>query len=213
VSALADRLRLLVVTEPLPGAGRTVLDVVRAALRGGATAIQLRDKTATARESAELARRLREETLRAGVLLFVNDRVDVALAAGADGAHLGDEDLPLSAARRIVPPGFILGASADNLADVRAAAEAGADYVGVGPVFLTGSKPDAGEAIGVQRIARVAAGSPIPVVGIGGITAGNAGLVTAAGAAGVAAIAAVMRAPDPEAAARALVAATGPRKH
>jgi thiamine-phosphate pyrophosphorylase len=109
---LARRLRLIVVTDPDCGAGRDVVEVVRAALRGGAPAIQLRMKDAAAREMTALARALREETRAAGALLFVNDRVDVALAAGADGAHVGQDDLPVAAARRIAPPGLLIGVSA-----------------------------------------------------------------------------------------------------
>ncbi|HEU0051574.1 MAG TPA: thiamine phosphate synthase [Longimicrobium sp.] len=205
MSELADRLALIVVTDPDCGAGRSVVEVVRAALRGGAPAIQLRAKEMGAREMTELARALIAETRTAGALLFVNDRVDVALAAGADGAHLGDDDLPLAAARRIAPPGFLLGMSADSPEGARAAERDGADYVGVGPVYGTASKADAGDAIGTARIAEVAAAVRIPVVGIGGIAIGNARPVIEAGAAGVAVISAVVRAADPEAATRALV--------
>lgn len=203
---LRDRLRLIVVTDPDCGAGRTVADVVRAALRGGAPAIQLRMKDASAREMADAARALLAETRAAGALLFINDRVDVALAAGADGAHVGQDDLPVAAARTIAPPGFLLGVSAETAELARAAQADGADYVGVGPVYATGSKADAGDAVGAERIAQVAAAVRIPVVGIGGITIDNAPPVIRAGAAGVAVISAVMRAPDPEAAVRGLLA-------
>lgn len=199
------RLRLIVVTDPDCGAGREVVDVVRAALRGGAPAVQLRMKDAPAREMAALARTLLAETRAADALLFVNDRVDVALAAGADGAHVGQDDLPAAAARRIVPPGFLLGVSAETVELARAAEADGADYVGVGPVYATGSKADAGDAIGLGRITEVASAVRIPVVGIGGITARNAAAVVRAGAAGVAVISAVVRADDPEAAVRALL--------
>ncbi|HEX8692340.1 MAG TPA: thiamine phosphate synthase [Longimicrobium sp.] len=208
MSGLADRLRLIVVTDPDCGEGRAVLEVVRAALRGGAPAIQLRGKEMAAREMAELARALLAETRAAGALLFVNDRVDVALAAGADGAHVGQDDLPAAAARAIAPPGFLLGVSAEDPELARRAERDGADYVGTGPVYPTGSKAGAGEAVGVGRIAGVAAAVGIPVVGIGGIDAANAAEVVRAGAAGVAVISAVMRAPDPEAATRALLRAT-----
>ena len=204
--ALASRLALIVVTDPGVPAGRTVVEVVRAALRGGAPSVQLRAKDAAARESALLARELVVETRAAGALLFVNDRVDVALAAGADGAHLGDEDLPLAAARRIVPPGFLLGMSADSVEHARRAEREGADYLGVGPVYGTASKPDAGAPIGTARIAQVAASVRIPIVGIGGIHEHNTAPVIRAGAAGVAVVSAVMHADDPEAAARGLVA-------
>ncbi|HEX2077569.1 MAG TPA: thiamine phosphate synthase [Longimicrobium sp.] len=203
--ALAERLRLIVVTDPDCGPGRTVVEVVRAALRGGTPAIQLRMKDGPGREMAALAEALLAETRRAGALLFVNDRVDVALAAGADGAHVGQDDLPVAAARRIVPPGFLLGVSAETAELARRAEADGADYVGVGPIYATGSKADAGEAVGVGRMAEVAAAVRIPAVGIGGITLGNARPVLDAGAAGIAVISAVMRADDPQAAARALL--------
>jgi thiamine-phosphate pyrophosphorylase len=205
MSDLRDRLRLIVVTDPDCGAGRTVVDMVRAALRGGAPAIQLRMKHASAREMTELARALLAETRAAGALLFINDRVDVAIAVGADGAHVGQDDLPVHAARAITPPGFLLGVSAETAELARVAAADGADYVGVGPVYVTGSKADAGDAVGVERIAEVAAAVRIPVVGIGGITIDNAPPVLHAGAAGIAVISAMMRADDPEAAARALL--------
>ncbi len=205
MSALAARLGLIVVTDPRVAARRTVLDVVRAALRGGAPAIQLRAKEAGGREAAELAAALLAETRAAGALLFVNDRVDVALAAGADGAHVGQDDLPVAAVRRIVPPGFLVGVSAETPELALRAERDGADYVGVGPVRPTASKDDAGEAVGLARVAEVVAAVRIPVVGIGGIHAGNAADVLRAGAAGVAVISAVMQAADPEAAARALL--------
>ncbi len=204
-AGLAARLSLIVVTDPDCGAGRTVVNVVRAALRGGAPAVQLRVKEGGARETAELARALLEETRKAGALLFVNDRVDVALAAGADGAHVGEDDLPVAAARRIAPPGFLLGVSADTPEAARRAEADGADYVGVGPVYATGSKADAGEPVGVERVRAVVEALRIPAIGIGGIAAANARAVVEAGAAGVAVISAVMRAPDPEAATRDLL--------
>jgi thiamine-phosphate pyrophosphorylase len=207
---LRSRLSLIVITDPGCGEGRTIVEVARAALRGGAPSIQLRGKDQPAREQVELARALLSETRAAGALLWVNDRVDVALAAGADGVHLGQDDLPVQAARRIVPAGFLIGISAETAELAREAARGGADYVGTGPVYETGSKADAGSAVGCARIAQVAAAAGIPVVGIGGIAAANAGDVVRAGAAGVAVISAVMRAPDPEAATRELLrAATG----
>jgi thiamine-phosphate pyrophosphorylase len=205
---LAERLRLIVVTDPDCGAGRTVVGVVRAALRGGAPAVQLRMKNGPGREMIALAEALLAETRRAGALLFVNDRVDVALAAGVDGAHVGQDDLPVAAARRTVPPGFLLGVSAETAELARRAEAEGADYVGVGPIYATGSKADAGDAVGVGRMAEVAAAVRIPAVGIGGITLDNARPVTEAGAAGIAVISAVMRADDPEAATRALLRAS-----
>lgn len=204
---LAERLRLIVVTDADCG-GRDLVDVVRAALRGGAPVIQLRMKDGAARDMVEMAQALLAETRPAGALLFVNDRVDVAVIAGADGAHVGQDDLPVAAARRVSPPGFLLGVSAESVELAVQAQAEGADYVGVGPVYATGSKADAGEPIGLGRIAEVAASVKIPVVGIGGIAVGNARAVVESGAAGVAVISAVMRADDPESATRELLRAT-----
>jgi thiamine-phosphate pyrophosphorylase len=202
---LGRRLELTVITNARCGEGRALVDVVRAALGGGAPCIQLRAKTDTAREMVELARALREATHAAGALLIVNDRVDVALAAGADGAHVGDDDLPVPAARRIVPPGFLLGRSTETPQQAVQAREDGADYVGVGPVYETASKDDAGNPVGLARVAAVVRAAGIPAVGIGGIDAANAAEVVRAGAVGVAVIRAVMQAHDPAEAVRELL--------
>lgn len=205
-SDLREKLSLIVVTDPDCGLGRRVVEVVRCALAGGAPSIQLRAKDASAREMAELGRELLIETRRSGALLFVNDRVDVALAIGADGAHVGDHDLPVAAARRIVPAGFILGRSVDRVEEVPAAITEGADYLGAGPVYPTGSKLDTGPAMGLAELVKVSeAAGAVPVVGIGGIDRSNAAAVTGAGAVGVAVIGAVMRADNPEGAAAALL--------
>jgi thiamine-phosphate pyrophosphorylase len=204
---LARRLSLIVITDPACGAGRSIIDVVRAVLRAGAPSIQLRGKEMPARQQVELARALLGLTRPAGALLWVNDRLDVALAAGADGVHLGQDDVPLDAARRIAPPGFRIGISAETAELALAAERGGADYVGTGPVHATGSKADAGHAVGCERITEVARAVRIPVVAIGGISAANAAAGIHAGATGVAVISAVMGAADPEAATRDLLAA------
>jgi thiamine-phosphate pyrophosphorylase len=173
-----------------------------AAVRGGATMLQVRLKHAEARQLAEVTRAL---LAAVDVPVLVNDRADVALATGAAGVHLGADDLTVAAVRRMAPAGFIIGASLgsdDEVANARLA-----DYVGIGPVYGTASKSDAGTAIGIEEFSRLRALGERPAVGIGGITAATAGAVTAAGGAGVAVIAAVMRAPSPEQAARALRAA------
>jgi thiamine-phosphate pyrophosphorylase len=195
---LADRLSLIVLTDEAQARDGELLEVVRAALRGGAPAVQVRSKHATGRHMVELTRALLTETHAAGALLFVNDRVDVALAAGADGAHLGDDDLPLPAARRVVPPGFILGRSVETPEQAKVAEREGADYLGAGPVFATESKPDAGEPIGLVSLGRIADAVRIPVVAIGGIELGNAREVRQAGAVGIAVIRAVMQVEEPE---------------
>ena len=202
---LAERLRLVVVTDEAQAAPRGVIEVVRLALSAGAPAIQLRAKEQSARELAGLGRELRRETTAHGALLFVNDRVDVALAVSADGVHLGPDDLPLAAVRRSTPPGFLIGYSTDDPEEAREAEREGADYLGVGAVWATPSKEDAGESIGPDGLARVARAVSIPVVGIGGITVARARLLTGTGAAGIAVIGAVMGAADPGAAVRLLL--------
>lgn len=204
-------LRLIVITDPRLARAGSVEEVVRAALEAGTPAVQLRDKHATSRELAEQARRLLALTRRYGALLFINDRVDVALATGADGVHLGPDDLPVAEARRIAPR-LCIGFSTDHPAAARRAVRDGADYIGCGAVFGTTSKPEVGgERIGTDRLAEVVDSlrevGDVPVVGIGGITADNAAAVARTGAAGCAVIGAVMAARDPGVAARELIAA------
>jgi thiamine-phosphate pyrophosphorylase len=187
----------MVLTHREPACGRPLIDVIRECVHAGASTIQLRDKDADGRELAEAAAALLTVTRTAGALLIVNDRLDVALAADADGVHLGPDDIPLPAARAISPAGFLLGYSTDNPdAGARAAAD-GADYLGVGAVYGTHSKPGlAHEAIGPRRVAAVLRAAGLPGVGIGGIDADNAAAVMETGA-GVAVLSAVMAADDP----------------
>jgi thiamine-phosphate pyrophosphorylase len=207
---LLDSLRLIVITDRELAKPRAVKDVVDEILRAGAGAIQLRDKRASARALLDQAIRLREQTREWGALLFINDRFDVALAAEADGVHLGPDDLPVEAVRRVAPPDFLIGASTDEPEIARQVEAAGADYIGCGAVFPTSTKEDAGEVIGVEGLARVAAAVTIPVLGIGGVTAERARRIAEeSGAAGVAVIGAVMAAEDPGAAVRRLLGAFG----
>lgn len=174
-----------------------MLDVVAECLEAGCPAIQLRDKQGSAAHLYGQATSLRELTRSFGALLIVNDRLDVALAADADGVHLGPGDIPVNAVRRSVDPAFLIGYSTDHPATARLAAESGADYLGVGAVFGTTSKPGLDdEAIGPDRLGEVVRWSGLPCVGIGGITAENAGAVAAQGA-GVAVLGAVMQAERP----------------
>lgn len=205
--ALARRLRLVVITDRDLAGSRGVAAVTEAALRTGAPAVQLREKHLPPRDVLPLARHLRDLTRTAGALLFINDRIDLALAVRADGVHLGPDDLPLQAARRLVPPGFLIGYSADDPAIAREAVARGADYIGCGTVYATRTKADAGAAIGVSRLAEVARSVDAPVIGIGGITAERAGEVFAAGAAGCAVVGAVMADPHPDRAVRAFLRA------
>ncbi|PYP19992.1 MAG: thiamine phosphate synthase [Gemmatimonadetes bacterium] len=204
--ALVDQLRLMVITDPDLFKGRDPVGVCRAAVRGGATMIQVRWKDGTPSAVVELARALVDAL---PVPILVNDRVDIALAAGAAGAHLGWEDVPLTPLRPHLPAGFLLGISVGSADEAARAAGLPADYWSVGPCFTTPSKADAGPALGPEGFAALARLAPedIPVIGVGGITAVNAPQIISGGAAGVAVIGAVLSAPDPESAARALAAA------
>lgn len=193
-----------VITDRPAAGDRSLTEVVRAAVAGGATAVQLREKRATAREIIELGRLLHRISREADVPLIVNDRVDVALALNAEGVHVGQEDMPAPLARTLIGPDRILGVSAGSVEEARRAEEDGADYLGVGDVYGTPSKPDAGVPIGIEGIRQIAQAVTIPVVGIGGITVENVAPVIRAGAVGVAVISAVLGAPDPEDAARRL---------
>ena len=197
-------LGLYVVTDSGLSRGRSTVEVVAAAIRGGADAIQLREKDATVREQLALGRELRALTREAGVLLIVNDRADLAVALDADGVHVGADDLPPDLARAIVGPARIVGCSAGSVAEAIAARDAGADYLGVGAIYPTATKLDAGEAVGPELIAAIKEHVALPIVGIGGIGRDNVAAVMAAGADGVAVVSAVVAADDPEAAARDL---------
>lgn len=195
-AGLAARLRLVVITDPTLAAPRTVVEVVRAAVEAGAPAVQLRNKGQSARELLTVGRELRSITRAAGALLFVNDRLDVALALEADGVHVGPDDLTVAAVRAVAPPGFLIGRSADQLSVARQAVEDGADYIGCGAVYATTTKGDAGEVIGLDGLDAVARAVNVPVVAIGGITVARAAEVGRTRAAGIAVVGAVMAAGD-----------------
>ena len=195
------RVYLVAGSEDAP---RGLLETVEAALLGGVTAVQLREKSGTDLEILLTAERLRELCRDHDAAFFMNDRVDLALAAGADGVHLGVDDLPIPAARRIAGPEFKIGFSPSSDTESRSARLEGADYLGVGPIFGTISKSDAGAAIGLGLLKRRASIASLPVIGIGGIDADNAARVIQSGAAGVAVMSAILRANDPTAAAAAL---------
>jgi len=202
MSRFRECLRLYLVTDRDLAGGRPLAEIVRLALRGGVTAVQVREKSLGASRFLEEVLELQRVLAGTGVPLVVNDRVDVALAARADGVHVGQDDLPAAEARRLVGPSMLLGVSVATADEARRALDHGADYVSVSPVFLTPTKPDAELAVGLEGVARVrSAAGDAPVLAIGGINAGNARAVVAAGADGVAVVSAVMSAPDPEAAA------------
>ena len=188
----------MLVTDDVLVAGRDLVALAQAAVRGGVTAVQLRLKHASGRALVEAARAL---VAAVPVPLLVNDRLDVALAAGAAGVHLGPDDLPVVLARRVAPPGFVVGASVGS-ADEAAVARA-ADYWGVGPWRATGTKLAAGEALGAGGFRRIVAiAGRIPCVAIGGVRPEDASAVRAAGGAGVAVVSGILRAGDVEEAAR-----------
>ena len=190
-------LRLMVLTHPRPACGRPLADVVEECLEAGATAIQLRDKAASDAELYEQALVLGELTRAHGALLIVNNRFDLALAAGADGVHLGPEDLPVEVVRLHAGKDLLIGYSADDPVSGLLAANAGADYLGVGAVYGTSSKEGLeDEAVGPERVEQVLHAAGLPGVGIGGIGPDNAAAVFSTGA-GVAVLGAVMQATRP----------------
>lgn len=203
---LCDRLRLYVVIDP----SLCKLDpavVAEGALHGGATALQLRSKTLTDRDTLNLASQFAMLCKRTRALCIVNDRLDIALACGAQGVHLGVDDLPLNSAREIAGPDFVIGYSPETDEQASLSAGAGASYLGVGPVFGTASKSDAGPAIGLELLTSRRTRSGLPTVGIGGVNAGNAAEIIATGACGVAVMSAVTLSDEPAAATRAIARA------
>ena len=197
-------LRLVAITDDAEDHRPTLVERVAAAVRGGATSVQVRLKTASSREVVEITKAI---IAKVDVPVIVNDRADIALAAGAAGVHVGEADLPVAAIRRFAPEGFIIGASLGSDAELANARDA--DYVGVGPVFASDSKNDAGSAIGVDGFTKLAGLVTHPAVAVGGIDAERALQITVHGAAGVAVINAIFKADDPETATREIAAAIG----
>ena len=191
--------------------GRDLLALVEAAVRGGATVVQLRAKDLPARDFAALAQEVARRLASTGVPLLINDRVDIAIACGAAGVHLGQDDLPVPDARRVLGPGAVIGVSVNTPEEARRAAAEGADYVGAGPAFATSTKDTPLAVLGPDGVARIKRAAGVPVVAIGGITAANAASLAAAGADGVAVVSAVLGSPDPEGAAADLARAFGRR--
>lgn len=194
----------LVTSQTLSG-GRTTTEIVAAALAAGVTLIQLREKEMPLREYVDLALRVRAMTAERGALLMINDRLDVAMAVGADGVHLGQEDFPVAAARELAP-GLIIGASTHSVEEAERAQADGASYVNIGPLFPTGTKQWAGEFLGIRGLRKIAAHVRIPFTVMGGIKREHIPELVAAGARVIALVTAVTQAADPEAAARELLA-------
>ena len=202
-------LRLNAIVDPERAGGHQLADLARACARGGATLVQLRDKRSATRPMIEEARAIKKVLANSGVPFVVNDRVDVAMAAGADGVHLGQEDMAVEDARQLLGPDAIVGLSIKSVAEADAAPLALVDYVGSGGVYVTASKQQNNPPIGPAGLARIIAAlrrraPDLPVCGIAGIDVNNAGEVIAAGADGVAIISALSLTSDPAAAARTL---------
>lgn len=175
--------------------GRTLLDCVREALEGGVTLVQYRAKTASSAEMYAEALQLKALCNSFNVPLIINDRLDIAMAVGAAGVHLGQDDLPCAAARKILGEDYIIGVSAHNPAEAKAALQSGADYLGCGAVFGTATKADV-QKLGTDGLAAICKAKGLPVVGIGGVTADNYREVRAAGADGAAIVSGILAQPD-----------------
>jgi thiamine-phosphate pyrophosphorylase len=195
---------LTLVADAAFASGRDLVALAEAAVRGGATVVQLRGKALSYREFLDLGLRAAGRLAGTGVPLIVNDRVDVALACGADGVHLGQEDMPLAAARRVMGPDRIIGISVNTAGEAAAAEAGGADYVGAGPAFATSTKDTGLPLLGPEGVRAIKRAVGIPVVAIGGISASNAAEIGRAGADGIAVISAILGAPDARRAAEEL---------
>ncbi|MEI8139438.1 MAG: thiamine phosphate synthase [bacterium] len=195
---------LYLVTSQALSAERTTVEIVRAALAGGVKLIQLREKSMPLCDYVKLAEQIRAMTSSAGCLLIINDRVDVALAVGADGVHLGQDDFPIPAARRLAPE-MIIGSSTHNVEEAVRAQNEGASYINIGPIYPTGTKVWKGEYLGLEGLRTIATVARIPFTVMGGIKKSHFPGLIAAGARTIALVTAVTAAPDPEEAARTLL--------
>lgn len=200
-------LRLMLVTDRPMARGRSLVEVVAAAVAGGVTSVQLREKTADTRRFVELARDLDALLRPLGVPLWINDRIDVALAAGIDHVHVGQSDMTPADVRRLMGPRAVIGLSITRPEELVAEDLAPVDCLGVGPVFATATKSDAAPALGLDGLAAIRRAGGLPVVAIGGIGPAEVAAVRATGVEGVAVVSAIMAAADPRAAARVLAGA------
>lgn len=200
-----DQLRLYLVTDRGLALGRPLEEVVAKAVEGGVSIVQLREKELDTRSFVELAASLKALLAPQGVPLIINDRIDVALASGADGVHIGQSDMPYSIARRLLGHDKIIGLSVENQAEVLEAEELDVDYIAVSPVYSTATKTDTAPPFGLEGLRRAVAATRHPVVAIGGMNRSTAGAVFEAGADGIAVVSAIMSAADPALAARELV--------
>ena len=200
---------LYLVTDRNHSCGRSLTEVVEEAVAGGVTCVQLREKNCSTRQFVEEGRALQKILTPKHIPFIVNDRIDVAMAIGADGVHLGQDDMEIIHARRILGPGYIIGISVESLDDAREATAAGANYLGVSPVFATPTKTDTAPPLGLDGLKTIRLEVDLPLVAIGGIKSENCASVIAAGADGLAVVSALMSAPFPRQAAVELRLAAG----
>lgn len=195
---------LYLVTDRELAGGRPLSQIVEAAIHGGVTAVQYREKGGSIRQMIAEALELRDLCRIHRVPFIINDRVDLALAVDADGLHVGQDDMPALLARKLIGPGKILGVSVENIREARTAMAEGADYVGASPIFSTPTKPDAPQPLGIQGLQEIARVCTLPIVAIGGLNISNTAEILRAGAAGIAVVSAIVAADDVERAARDL---------
>jgi thiamine-phosphate pyrophosphorylase len=201
---------LYLITDRHLTGSRHLLDVIEDALKGGVRGVQLREKDLSSRELYELAYDMRKLTARYGAKLFINDRVDIALAVEADGVHLGQNSMPIHRVRRLAGRKILIGLSCHNQISAITAQENGADFITFGPVYYTPSKANYGKPVGVKLLETVANLLAIPVFALGGIKQEHIQKVTAAGAAGIALVSAVIASSDPQSATDALISMLPP---
>ena len=195
---------LYLVTDRGLSLGRSSVEIVEAAVRGGVTCVQLREKSCSTRTFIAEAEMLKDLLDASGIPLIINDRVDVALVVDAAGVHLGQSDMELTDARKLLGDSKLIGISAESVADAIQAEKDGADYIGLSPVFATPTKTDTAAPLGLEGVAAIRKAVKLPMVGIGGINLENCGAVIKSGADGIAVVSAIVSAPDPEIAAHQL---------
>lgn len=195
---------LYLITDRELSMGRHYLSIVESAVKGGVSCVQLREKKCSTLEFIEQALILKVFLKSQNIMLIINDRLDVAQAIGADGIHLGQKDMPLSMAKKIVGDSMVIGISAECLDDAVRAEKEGADYIGVGPVYFTGTKTDIGPPLGLEGLIQIRKTVKIPIIAIGGLNHTNAEAVIRSGVDGIAVVSAIVSAEDPEKAARKL---------
>ena len=195
---------LYLVTDRGLARGRTTLEIIKAAVCGGTTIVQLREKDCSTRDFIEQALTVKKFLKARGVPLLINDRVDVAQAIAADGVHLGQTDMPLEIAKKILGDSMIIGISTESLEDAIEAERGGADYLGISPIYATPTKTDTASPLGLKGLREIRNAVKLPLVGIGGLNKDNAAEVIRHGADGVAVVSAIVAADDPAAAAKEL---------